>query len=1311
MADPQSRKTANERYFAERNRSVMGSGQQLNEGGSVTTLRTATVGGDGEPAYIIPTYDPKTKKVYDLSKPDERSAAMRMVEPDIKSGRLQPYDTWQEAEADLKDFYPRVIKSHLESDPTQSLDSAHVAKAEERRRSEALARMNARVDALQQQDAAEAQQAQPDAGMGGDKDSGKSLKDLINPQAGSQEQWWQTAIRNVSPVEFMGGALDYADNAFETVRQISAKGDEFLMGLGVPAITSEGLTTDYEKFKDTKNVGDYLPDIGDPNKPGLARSVGKFVAGYAAAGKALQGVQSLRALAESGRWGASSVAALKGAISDFTGMQELEGSLANMIQDFPALQNPVTAFLEAKDEDPALVNKLKTAMVGAGFGMAADGVMAGLKAVRAGRQVKNVAGEMDQLASGLINEAETQRGMIGEVLGNPDDARLVIDAGEQAAETATEGAAKAATDGATNPRMNAGGRVGNVYVNWARIDSEDDVKNVIQELANRHSDSLGEATRGVQSFADTEAAAATEDAWQLLQERRQGQPLNAEQTLAVRQLWTSSGKTVRDLAQRVGAGGGVADQVALKKMIAVHATIQEQAIGIRTETARALSQWRIPAGESDQFLNGMRDLMDKMGTERDVLKIAQSITQLDAMGRGDAADSFILGASKIDDLKKYGRNGADMIRQLFYTSLLSGPKTHVRNAVSNTGMLVANAADRKGASLLGKVLGGQNVPDGETGSLLYGTWQGIVDAFRISDYSRAMAEAEGRTPHSPVVNAILTGQQGMGVGNLEQPAVGAFDAEKLGFERDSSLGRVFDWIDTATNAPMRGLAASDEVFRTANYNAQIHALSYRQAWQEAELGVIERAAITDRAAELAGDPSTAVKLMANDYAEQSIFANRPPRESELATWMRATSKVPIFGKLAMAFTKTPYNIFIESAQRGPMALATRKFRQEIAAGGARADIAWTKFLTGNAALIALADIAIKGGITGPQRGIGGENQAGELENMRRMGAMPMSIQTENADGSVRSFGYRGMEPFSNHLVLASSLVEILSSDQFDADDKEVDDVVVAAIGAMANQITAPSFMSGLTEIVNFQSDPTRNAGNYAERIAGLAVPNAVAEIARAQDPTIREVQGMLDAIKAKTPGLSKTLPANTDRWGKDLTRESGLGTAYDALSPFASTLTKPDPIDRELAAIEYPLAKPEKKQWFDGVAINMKLHPHEFTDYVKLAGNGTTTLPSGDPITVQSIGYESQGGGLKDELNAIVQGNHEFSEIYFDESDDDEPGHAKADYLRLIVKGFREAAKYELLAKYPALRTKLAMRYENARAHGLVPEGNRFLDE
>lgn len=1170
----------------------------------------------------------------------------------------------------------------------ENLEAVHVEKQKQREVDGARAWAEDRLAQREQSQAAnQAGAAEPES------DSDRSLMDIATDGAAEGEQWWQTALRNVSPIEFLGGVLDYADNAFETIRQISARGDKALMDIGIPAFTSEGFTTDYEQFSQTKNVGDYLPDIGDPEQAGIARSVGKFTAGYLTAGRALKGVKTLQTLAQSGRFGASAVAALKGAISDFTGLGAEERNLANFIEKYPALQNPITDFLSAKDDTPEIENKLKTAIVGAGFGMATDGILAGLRSIRAGKQVASKASQLDELAEGLMREADTQRGMIAEVLGDPDDARLLLDAGDvaQAAGSTADDAAKAGLGGATNPRPNEGNRIGDVFVNWARIDSDDDVKNVIQDLANRFSDSIDAGRRGTQTFGQIANDAATEDAWKILTERAQGQPLNASQSLAVRRLWTSSGAKVLELSQRVQAGGSVADQVALRKMIAVHAAIQEQVIGARTETARALAQWRIPAGESDQFLSGMSQLMNQMGGDHgDAVKMATAINALAAQGRVDAVDAFVGGAGQIERLKAMGANTSDMIRQLYYFSLLSGPKTHMRNTLSNTAMLLANVADRKGAAMLGRVLGGQNVPDGEAAALAYGEIQGALDAFRISDATRKAAEEAGEAAQSPFWRALTSGQSADLVKGEALPA-GAFDPAKLGVDPKSNFGRVLDWLDTATRSPTNALAAGDAVFRSANRNGEVHALAFRRAMNEIDSGLIPREAFSDRVAELSRNPDTAMRLLAEDFAEKSVFANRPPADSKLWSAMDKLSRVPVVGKLMLPFKKTPYNIAIDFAQRSPTAPFTKRFREDIAAGGARADIAWSKFLTGNLALVALADIARRGYTTGEPTGFD-ESTRGEYETKRAMGERPMSLQFDTADGGKRTFSFRGLEPFSTLLGMAANVVQILSSDQFDADDKELEDVVVAASGAIASQVAAPSFMQGMSEFISFMDSPDRYGSRYSERLAGTLVPNVVDEATRAIDPTIRETNGMLEAIMARTPGLSDNLPPNTDRWGKDLTRESGLGTFYDVASPFYSSKTNPEPIDRELYRLEMGLAKPSKTMFIDGVKLNMKLHPEEYTRYVKLAGNAMTETVEGDPITVPSIGYASEGGGLMDELNAIVDGRHGFSEIY--EIGTDGPDGDKAAFIQSIVNAYRDEAKAHLLAEFPALRAKVVMRYE-----------------
>lgn len=1132
--------------------------------------------------------------------------------------------------------------------------------------------------------------------------------DQLRPVAPVEKPLWKRIPHHLDPLQAAGGALDAVDNTFHTIRGLSEAGNRFLMDLGVPALTFGGgqpakLTTDPEALAATQDIGNLVPDIGDPQDGGFARGIGQFATGYMAAGRALSGVQTVKTIADSGRLGSSAVALLKGAIGDFATLDGMMNPVNQLVHKFPSLENPITSFLKSDQDDPEIVNKLRVAMVGAGLGAITDTLFAGLRAVRSGVAVRKAAEQADTLATELITTAETQRTQIAGLLGDPDHIGPIGGFTDEAVDAASD----AASAGATNPRMNGGSRVGDVYVNWARIDSTDDVKSVIQELANRHSDSLDEAVRGTQTFEQTAAAARQQDAWQILQDRAQGTPLNAEQTLAVRQLWTASGAKVTELANRVRAGGGVAEQIALKKMIAVHAAIQEQVIGIRTETARALSQWRIPAGESDQFYTGMSGLMSKMDMNDDARSIAKAITDLNALGRADSADAFILGASRLDELRKAGTNASDMIRQLYYFSLLSGPKTHARNFISNVGMMFMAPLDRYFGAKLGQMLGGQNVPDGEAMALAYAQWQGLLDAFRISDLARQTAEANGEEAMSPFMRALTTGQSGTGVGKWETPRVGAFDPSKLGIDPTGNWGKALDVIDTATQSTGRALGASDEIFSTAAYNGQVHALAYRQAARELESGIIEQAGFAARLSELTRNPDMAMKLHAQSFAQWQTFQNAPI-DSGFWRGAKTIANAPVVGKLALPFSRTPYNLAIESAQRLPTAFLTHRFWNELRAGGARSDIAMAKFVAGNAALIAFADWAINGYLTGERKAMR-TDPTGEKQTKARIGSMPMSVNVPMKDGTTRSFAFRGLEPFSSHMGIAANIVEILDADYFDAEDKEAQDIVVAGTMAVMSQAMSANYMSGLSSLVEMVNNPAMYGESYFERIAGTVVPTGVAQIAQANDPIMREANTYLDSIRARIPGLSDDLPPMVDAWGRDITRASGLGPMYDSLSPIASKRITPEPIDQELVRLEKWVGKPSWTVSFGGVNVNMKLHPREFIDYVKLAGNEMKTTVDGYPLTVRSIGYVSEGGGLKDELNSIVRGSHTFSPTY--EQGSDGPDGDKAAFIQAIVSAYRDEAKRHLIEKYPEIQAKVKLRFDETPERVFSrSRRNKFLD-
>jgi hypothetical protein len=71
-----------------------------------------------------------------------------------------------------------------------------------------------------------------------------------------------------------------------------------------------------------------------------------------------------------------------GAVADFTVFDSHEERLSNLIQQFPALQNPVTDFLEAEGDDSLLEGRIKNVLEGAMVGSAIEGIIVGFRGLK-----------------------------------------------------------------------------------------------------------------------------------------------------------------------------------------------------------------------------------------------------------------------------------------------------------------------------------------------------------------------------------------------------------------------------------------------------------------------------------------------------------------------------------------------------------------------------------------------------------------------------------------------------------------------------------------------------------------------------------------------------------------------------------------------------------------------------------------------------------------------------------------------------------------------------------------------------------------
>jgi hypothetical protein len=95
--------------------------------------------------------------------------------------------------------------------------------------------------------------------------------------------------------------------------------------------------------------------------------------------------------------------AVAGAVTDFAVFDAHEARLSNLIQMAPSLQNPITAFLAADEDDAEIVGRLKNAVEGLGIGGVFDTFLQGLRGFRSGLKAKS-AGKSGQEVTDAIQD-------------------------------------------------------------------------------------------------------------------------------------------------------------------------------------------------------------------------------------------------------------------------------------------------------------------------------------------------------------------------------------------------------------------------------------------------------------------------------------------------------------------------------------------------------------------------------------------------------------------------------------------------------------------------------------------------------------------------------------------------------------------------------------------------------------------------------------------------------------------------------------------------------------------------------------------
>jgi hypothetical protein len=819
--------------------------------------------------------------------------------------------------------------------------------------------------------------------------------------------------------------------------------------------------------------------------------------------------------------------------------------------------------------------------------------------------------------------------------------------------------------------------------NFDRIDSPEDIQELMDATSKVFEKETTQATGGTQSFEQIQELAdtlgtSTEDLKTLY-----GDTSNlAARVTANRILLAASAKKTAEMAASAATGDSIA-MLAFRKQVMLHSSIQSQMKGVQTEVARALGAMRIEAKAGNLVLNEVDDLLANLGGREVNLKFAKKMAE-----QTDPAK--IAAMTRLSAMART----QDALYEAWVNSVLSGPTTHVVNAMGNSLVGLLTVAERGTAAAVGKIFRGgaaDRVSLGEVQAQLFGMVEGLKDVFAITgDGLKSLRQAAGEAASgnfsgakdtlksaegefggayqafvndTPILDNALHGTKEF---DLQAPAISA-----EGMDLNGWAGTVADVLGAIIRTPGRVLTTTDEVFKTMHYRGELKAQAYRQAKGEG----LEGESFVKRVGELvasrsnplgAGDELSARALEA---ARRGTFTNTLGAGGRAI--QTAVAKVP-GARYVFPFIRTPANIMNYTWERTPILnVLNNQIKEDFLAGGVRRDTAIAKTAIGGAFYVMAAQLAAEGTIVGGME----QNTAAE----KLAGKQAYSVKIGDT-----YYAYNRLDPIGMIFGLAADFQNITGN----IDENKRQDVAAALITSLSNNLLSKSYLSSVSELFTAIGEAQRLGtskpiGRYLDRQAASFIPfsSLVRTIRRDDDPVVREVWDLMDTLKNSVPGYSKTLLPHRNVFGDPVVYGGGLGP--DIASPIYTSKESDNPAATEIARLNIDLQLPPRTIASGKGTQPIDLNHEQYDRYVALAGNEAKVF---------------SGKGFKDYLTEFVQ-----TDAYKNMTDDT-LGYdgLKRTTIEHLYASAKKVALMQLLQEYPELNAKYL---ENLKNRGRALSG------
>lgn len=727
-------------------------------------------------------------------------------------------------------------------------------------------------------------------------------------------------------------------------------------------------------------------------------------------------------------------------------------------------------------------------------------------------------------------------------------------------------------------------------INLERIGVDEDVRQVEARVAQALEERMGKA-RGYRSWAEARQLALesglTEQDYIRLQKNG---PLTDHQITAGRLLREEAAKNVKAKldARKAADAPDVSPETALEAereyLAAVTrlGAITQATVAGGAEAARALAIHRMMS----EGLRPGEKFFQKLLRAHPAMKPAVRDRLLRAVTEGNQRE--LIEAARQAIQPKFW----DKFLEYWKAGLVSGPPTLLGNMVSNT------------------VFEGWRT--GERG--LAGAIDAVVSAVRGTEQERYVSEAAAammsmRHAMPEALKLFWNGLQEERIkpGSKYEGHVGAIEGTK---------GRVIRF-------PFRILQAGDDAAHHIAAQNELFSVATRMSIREARKGTIKQEQVPTRQAELVNkarryaEAKTLREAGATlDEAAQNALADREAgmlwaqmdkaakeatfhdvvdKFTQAAMAARARARplgIPL-GDIVAPFLAAPSRILSQAARRTPLgfieaAKAWKGVKEGRVSQGEFSE-ALARPMMGTLLGISMFMAAREGLITGS-----GPNDERQKKLLQATGWQPYSVKVGDS-----YYSYKRMEPLATVLGLAADLAEA-------KDEKTAGTVAEKLQGALVQNLTEKSYITGITSLAEAWQDPKRYGARWVRQVQGSLVPNVLRKAAAAIDPQVRDTTSIAGPIFGGIPGLSQQLPERQQGTGEPLERAGTMAERF--LSPFPRSAVKPGTeLEEELLALDYAPSAPGSTLLIPGSRARVTLDPKEIR-FLSEADQRTTAM-------------------------------------------------------------------------------------------------------